>query len=75
MLDDFDGHIGPLPIEDDQTQQVFFLLDQATLSKLQQEADRAAIREGIADMEAGNVVAFEEVDARIRAKLAIAPRS
>jgi predicted DNA-binding antitoxin AbrB/MazE fold protein len=31
--------------------------------------DTAAIRAGIDDMEAGRVVAFEDVDARIRAKL------
>lgn len=63
------GHMGPLPIQDEQTQQVFFLLDQASLEKLQREADRAAIREGIADMEAGRVLTLEQLDARIRAKL------
>lgn len=35
----------------------------------------AAIRAGIDDMEAGRVVAFEDVDARIRAKLGLPPRS
>ena len=35
----------------------------------------AAIRAGIDDMEAGRVVAFEEVDARIRAKLGLPRRS
>lgn len=35
----------------------------------------AAIQAGIADMEAGRVVAFEEVDARIRAKLGLPRRS
>lgn len=63
------GHAGPLPIEDEQSQRVFFLLDGETLDKLQREADAAAIREGIADMEAGRVLTLEELDARIRAKL------
>jgi predicted transcriptional regulator len=35
------------------------------------EDDRAAIREGIADMEAGRVLTLEELDARIRAKLGL----
>ena len=35
----------------------------------------AAIKAGIDDMEAGRVVAFEDVDARIRAKLGLPPRS
>jgi predicted transcriptional regulator len=35
----------------------------------EREDDRAAIREGIADMEAGRLLTFEEVDARICAKL------
>lgn len=61
------GHVGPLAIRDEQTQQLFFLLDQASLDKLQREADRAAIREGIADMEAGRVMTLEQLDARIRA--------
>lgn len=65
------GHVGPLPIEDELTRQMFFLLDQATLNKLQQEADRAAIHEGIADMQAGRVMTLEQLDARIRAKLGL----
>jgi predicted transcriptional regulator len=36
---------------------------------LRQDADRQAIREGIADMEAGRVVTLEELDARIQARL------
>lgn len=65
------GHLGPLPIEDEQTQRVFFLLDQVTLDNLQREADRAAIRDGIADMEAGRLLTLEQLDARIRAKLGL----
>ena len=65
------GHLGPLPIEDEQTQRVFFLLDQVTLDNLQREAGRAAIRDGIADMEAGRLLTLEQLDARIRAKLGL----
>lgn len=65
------AHEGPLPIADEQTQRLFFLVDQATLGKLQSEADRAAIHEGIADMEAGRVLTLEELDARIRAKIGL----
>ena len=36
--------------------------------------DLAAIRAGIDDMEAGHVVTFEDVDARIRAKLGLPRR-
>lgn len=63
------GHVGPLPIEDDQSQRVFFLLDESTLDRLQREADHTAISEGIADLEAGRVMTLEELDTRIRSKL------
>ena len=46
-----------------------FLVDKGTLETLQQDADRQAIRQGIADMEAGRVVTLEELDARIQARL------
>jgi predicted DNA-binding antitoxin AbrB/MazE fold protein len=36
---------------------------------------QSAIREGIDDMEAGRVVAFDDVDGRIRAKLGLPRRS
>ncbi len=65
------GRVGPLPIEDEQTQQMFVLLDHATFEKLQRDADHVAIREGIADMEAGRVLTLEQLDARIRAKLGL----
>lgn len=37
--------------------------------------DVAAIQAGIDDLEAGRVVPFEEVDARLRAKLGLPPRT
>jgi predicted transcriptional regulator len=62
-------HRGPLPVEDEQTREMYFLVDEETLETLRRDADRHAIREGIADMEAGRVVSLEELDARIRARL------
>lgn len=66
-------------MEDAQTRQRYVLVDQGlherAMQALQQQEDREAIQAGIRDMEAGNVVPFEEVDARIRAKLGVPPRS
>jgi predicted DNA-binding antitoxin AbrB/MazE fold protein len=41
---------------------------------MEADADVAAIQAGIDDMEAGRVVPFEQVDARLRAKLGLPPR-
>lgn len=60
---------GPVPVEDVENNRVYFLVDESTVKVLQQVKDLAAIREGIADMEAGRVVTLEELDARIRARL------
>ncbi|MBS0207857.1 MAG: hypothetical protein JSS27_02785 [Planctomycetes bacterium] len=61
---------GPVLVEDDQTQRVYFLVDPATMEILQAREDLAALREGIADMEAGRVSPVDEVMARIRAQIA-----
>jgi predicted transcriptional regulator len=70
---------GPILVEDEQTRQRYVLIDQGlhdrAMQALRHQEDLAAIQAGITDMEAGSVVAFEEVDARIRAKLGIPPRS
>jgi predicted transcriptional regulator len=70
---------GSIVVEDEQTQQRYVLVERGiherAMQALQQQEDLAAIPAGINDMEAGNVVTFEEVDARIRAKLGIPPRS
>lgn len=60
---------GPVAVEDEQTHRVYFLIDESTFATLRQKEDLAAIREGIADMEAGRVVTLEQLDARIRARL------
>jgi predicted transcriptional regulator len=55
----------PVPVEDVETQQIYYLVDKATL----ESADREAIRRGIADMEAGRLLTLDELDARIQAKI------
>jgi predicted transcriptional regulator len=62
---------GPVRIEDEQTHRVYFLVDQSTFANLQRQEDLAAIREGIADMEAGCVAPLDEVMARIRTTLGL----
>ncbi len=62
---------GPVPVEDEETQRVYFLVDEPTLAAWEREQDRDAIREGIADMEAGRVAPLDEVMARIRANLGL----
>lgn len=57
--------LGPVPVEDEQTHEVYFLVDRTTL----EGSDRAAIRQGIVDMEAGRVLTLEELDERIQAKI------
>lgn len=65
---------GMLAVEDDVTHERYYLLDQATLDAMRRQADRHAIREGIADMEAGRVLTVDELDERIRVKLGIVRR-
>ena len=70
---------GLILVEDEQTQQRYVLVEreihERAMQALQQQEDLAAIQSGINEMEVGNVVTFEEVDARIRAKLGIPPLS
>lgn len=61
---------GPIRVVDDERQRVYFLVDEATFKSLQQREDLIAIREGIADLEAGRLVTLQELDARIRARCA-----
>jgi hypothetical protein len=62
---------GPMPIEDEQTSQLYFLIDARAWESLRREQDLNAIREGIANMEAGRVAPLNEVMARIRASLGL----
>jgi predicted transcriptional regulator len=60
---------GPLPIMDEKTHRMYFLVDASVLASLQGQEDTAAIRDGIGDMEAGRVVPLDEVLARIHKSL------
>jgi len=59
---------GPVSAEDEETHRVYFLIDESTFHALRRQEDLNAIREGIADMEAGRVVTLDELDARIHAR-------
>lgn len=62
---------GPLAVEDERTHRVYYVVDEPTFATLQQQEELVAIREGIADMEAGRVLTLGELDARIRNRLGI----
>jgi predicted transcriptional regulator len=64
-----DGSDGPVAVEDEQTHRVYYLVDDSTYNSLQQQEDLAALKYGIADLEAGRVVTLDELDARISARL------
>jgi hypothetical protein len=66
-----DSSDGPVPVEDEKTHRLYFLVDESTFNALQQKEDLAAIREGIADMEAGRGAPLDEVMARIRTNLGL----
>ncbi|HVX63205.1 MAG TPA: hypothetical protein VHC19_21470 [Pirellulales bacterium] len=62
---------GPLRIEDQKTNKVYFIVDASTLDALQRRQTVEAIREGIADVEAGRVAPLDEAIVRIRANLGL----
>jgi predicted transcriptional regulator len=64
---------GPVAVEDEETRRVYFLVDESTFNTLQQQEDLVAIRDGVADMEAGRIVTLDELDARIRTRLGLPP--
>ncbi len=59
-----------LRLEDEQTNAVYFVIDEEThrraMQALQQQEDHAAIREGIEQMEAGEGRPIADLDADIR---------
>jgi predicted transcriptional regulator len=65
---------GPVLVEDDETHRLYYLVDEPTFDLLERQKDIDAIREGIADMEAGRLVTLDELDARIRSRLSMASR-
>ena len=69
---------GPVRVEDDQTQKVFFIVDEdlheRAMQALEEQETLRGIQAGIRDMEAGRVVPFAEVDARLRKQLRLPVR-
>jgi hypothetical protein len=70
----------PIPLEpDDQTQQVYVLVEQQTFDRamqaLAEREDLESIRRGIEQMKDGKGRPLSEVDADIRQKLGFPPRS
>jgi predicted transcriptional regulator len=71
QLEALDRSNGPLCVEDERTHRRCVIVDEAKFNTLKQQEDLAAIREGIADMEAGRVSPLDEVVARIRGSLGL----
>jgi predicted transcriptional regulator len=67
------GDGAPLPIEDEQTQKVYVLVDQPThqraMQALREQEDLKAIRAGIEDAQAGRTVSVDEADDFVRSSL------
>ena len=67
-----------LRFEDEQTHAVYFVMDEEThrraMRALAEQEDHAAIREGIAQMEAGGGRPIADVDADIRKEFGFPPR-
>lgn len=56
---------GGVPVEDEQTRLVYYIVDASRMSSIERQEDVAAIREGITDMEAGRVLSIDDLDQRI----------
>lgn len=70
---------GPVEVEDDETQKVYVIVDvdlhKRATQALQEHETRRAIRSGLDDLEAGRVIPFAEVDARLRKRLGLPERA
>ena len=64
----------PLEIEDEQTNNVYVLLDANLFYQLLQKEDVASIRRGIEQMEAGQGRPLADADEEMRRKLGFSPR-
>jgi predicted transcriptional regulator len=72
-------HGGPVEVEDDETQKVYVIVDadlhNRATQALKEHETRRAIRAGLDDLEAGRVIPFAEVDARLRKRLGLPDRA
>lgn len=60
---------GPIPVEDDETHEIYFLVDKAMLDEVERCAEQAAIRQGVVDLEAGRVITLDDLDTRIQSRI------
>jgi hypothetical protein len=72
-------HGGAVEVEDEETREVYVIvagdLHQRAMQALEEHDARQAICAGIEDLEAGRVVPFAEIDARLRKKLGLPERA
>jgi hypothetical protein len=65
---------GTVEIKDDQSQKLYVITESdvfhRAMQALQGQEDRVAIQEGVIAMEAGKVLTLDELDKRIRSRLA-----
>jgi hypothetical protein len=70
---------GALEVEDDETSKSFVIIErdlhQRAMQALEERDARRAIQQGIEELEAGKVIPFAEIDARLRKKLGLPPRN
>jgi predicted transcriptional regulator len=59
----------PMQIVDPTTQRVYYLIDSGLLAELERRSDLDAIREGIADMQAGRSVPIDQAKTTDRSTL------
>jgi hypothetical protein len=59
----------PVAVEDEQTRRVYFLVDPAMLDAIRDETDMAAILQGVADAESGDVQPLDETFRQIEHSL------
>jgi len=69
----------PVRIEDSETHKVYFLIDDAfhrrAVEALERRDTDRALKAGLKDLEAGRVLSFRDVDARIRRSLGLPARA
>ena len=60
---------GRVPVEDEQSRLVYYIVDASTMSSIERQEDAGAIRAGVADMEAGRLLSIEDLDERVDVRI------
>jgi hypothetical protein len=72
-------HPKPVRLEDDQTNAVYFVIDEEThlraMRALQEKEDWESVQRGLKDREQGNELPLAEADTKIREELGFPPRA